>query len=221
MSANNGWGGEPTRCSAVQLPLPPDRDDVLVPLFFCIAPPTATAVIGGHHCSLVIVPFLQTVGVILLILLLPPERTLILDRYSHPRKETYKDDGWQHRRRDLRHLQCPLKVACVCTSVLPSFYALFDFPPVRIAMIVQPHCQRSNSPHPRPIPIPMGGTLQPPRGRIPPSPFQGGTRTCPRPRRASPRCPQSLSLSSSPPSSSSLYSTRLPSQRCPCALVNP
>jgi hypothetical protein len=58
--------------------------------------------------------------------------------------------------------------ACVRTSVLPSFYDLFDFFPVGIGMIVQPHCQRSDSPHTRPIPIPTGGAPQPPRGQIPP-----------------------------------------------------
>jgi hypothetical protein len=79
MSANNGQGGEPTRRSAVQSPSPPDCDDVLVPLSFCVAPPTATAVIGGRH-RLVIVPFLQTVAAIVLVLLHPPERTPIPDR---------------------------------------------------------------------------------------------------------------------------------------------
>jgi hypothetical protein len=78
---------------------------------------------------------------------------------------------WQHRRRDSRHVRRPLKVACVRTSVLPFFYALFDFPPVRIAMIVQPRRQRSDSPHPWTIPIPTGGTPQPPKGQIPPQPF--------------------------------------------------
>jgi hypothetical protein len=144
--------------------LPPNRNDVLVPSSFCIAPPTATAVIGGRH-RLVIVPFSRTVAVIVLILLLPPERTPIPDRDSRPRRETHDEDGRQHRRRDSRHVQRPLKVACMRTSVLPSFYALFDFSPVGIAMILQPCHRRSNSPHPRPIPIPMGGTPRPPRGR--------------------------------------------------------
>jgi hypothetical protein len=196
-------GGEPTRRYVVQSPSPPDRNDVLVPSSFCVAPPMATAVIGGCHCSLVIVPFLQTVAVIVLVLLLPPERTPIPDHDSCPRRETYDDDGRHHRRRDSRHVRRPLKVACMRTSFLPSFYALFNFFPVGIAMIVQPRCWRSESPYPRPIPIPTGGTLRPPRGRIPPSPFRGGTRTRPRRRRASPRCPQSLLSSSSPPSSSS------------------
>jgi hypothetical protein len=130
-SANNGQGGEPTRRSVVQLPLPPDRDDVLVPSSFCIAPSTATAVIGGHHCSLVIVPFLQTVAIIVLVLLLLPERTPIPDRDFHPRRATYNDNGWQHRRRrNSRHVRRPLEVACVRTSVLPSFYALFNFSPL-------------------------------------------------------------------------------------------
>jgi hypothetical protein len=163
MSANDGRGGEPTRRSAVQSPLPPDHDDVLVLSSFCVAHPTATAVIGGHHC-LVIAPFLQTVAVIVLVLLLPPKRTPIQDLDSRPRRETYDDDGRQHRRRDSRHVRCPLEVACVHTSFLPSFYALFDFSPVGITMIVQPRRWRSDSPHPRPIPIPTGGTPRPPRG---------------------------------------------------------
>ncbi len=192
-SANDGRGGEPTRRSAVQSPSPPDRDDVLVPSSFCVAPPTATAVIGGRHRSLVIVPFSRTVAVIVLDLLLPPERTPIPDRDSRPRRATYDDDGRKHRRRDSRRVRRPLEVACVRTSVLPSFYALFDFSPVGIAMIVKPRRRRSDSPHPRPIPIPTGGTPRPPRDRIRPSPFRGGTRTRPRPRRASPRRPQSLS----------------------------
>jgi hypothetical protein len=78
---------------------------------------------------------------------------------------------WQHRRRDLRHVRCLLEVACMRTSVLPSFYALFDFFPVRIAMIVQPRCRRSNLPHPRPILIPQEGTPPTPRRQIPPHPF--------------------------------------------------
>ncbi len=64
MLANNGRGGEPTRRSAVQSPSPPDCDNVLVSSSFCVAPPTATADIGGRH-RLVIVPFLQTVVVII------------------------------------------------------------------------------------------------------------------------------------------------------------
>jgi hypothetical protein len=35
----------------------------------------------------------------------------------------------QNRRRDLCNVRRPLEVACVRTSVLPSFYALFDFSP--------------------------------------------------------------------------------------------
>jgi hypothetical protein len=77
MSANNGPGGKPTRRSAVPLPLPPDWDNVPVPSPFGIAPPMATAVIGGCHCSLLIVPLLGTIAVIFLILLLLPKRTLI------------------------------------------------------------------------------------------------------------------------------------------------
>ncbi len=131
-----GGGGERTRRSAVQSPSPPDHDDVLVPSSFCVAPPTATTVIGGHHRSLIIVPFSRTVAVIILVLLLPPERMPILDCDSHPRRETYNDGGRQHRQHDSRHIRRPLEVACVRMSVLPSFYALFDFSPVGIAMIV-------------------------------------------------------------------------------------
>jgi hypothetical protein len=189
-SANNGRGGEPTRRSTVQLLSPPDRDNVLVQSSFCVAPPTATAVIGGRHRSLVIVPFLRTVAVIVLVLLLPPKRTPIPDCDSCPRRATYNNDGRQHRRRDSCHVQRPLEVACMHTSVLPSFYALFDFFPVGIAMIVQPRHWRSDSSHPRPISIPTGGTPQPPRDRILPSPFRGGTQTRPQPRWASPRRPQ-------------------------------
>ncbi len=80
MSANHGLGREPTRRSAVPSPSPPDRDDVPVPSSFGVAPPTATAVVGGRHRSLLIVPLSRTVAVIFLVLLLPPERTPIPDR---------------------------------------------------------------------------------------------------------------------------------------------
>ncbi len=90
MSANDGPEGEPTRRSAVPSPSPPDRDDVPVPSSFSIAPPMATAVFGGRHCSLVIVFLLRTVAVIFLILLLPPERTPIPDGETRPRRATYK-----------------------------------------------------------------------------------------------------------------------------------
>jgi hypothetical protein len=165
MSANDGRGGEPTRHSAVQSPSPPDCNDVLVPSSFCIAPPMATAVIGGHHCSLVIVPFLQTVAIIVLILLLLPERTPIPDCDSRPRRATYNDNGQQYRWRNSRHIQRPLKVACVRTSVLPFFYALFNFFPVRIAMIVQPCHWRSDSPPADPDP--NGGGAATPKGLNP------------------------------------------------------
>jgi hypothetical protein len=49
MSANDRPEEEPTRCSAVPSPLPPNCDDVPVPSSFGIAPPTATAVVGGCH----------------------------------------------------------------------------------------------------------------------------------------------------------------------------
>jgi hypothetical protein len=125
------------RRSAVQSPLPPNCNNVLVPSSFCVAPLMATAVIGGHNC-LVSVPFSQTVAIIVLILLLPPKRTPIPDCDSRPRREAYNNDSQQHRRCNLRHVRRPLEVACVRTSVLPSFYALFDFFPVGIAMIIQP-----------------------------------------------------------------------------------
>jgi hypothetical protein len=116
---------------------------------------------------------------------------------------------WQHRRRDLHHVRCPLKVSCMRTSVLPSFYALFNCFHVGIAMILQPCCWLSDSPHAWPNPIPMGGAPQPQRGRMPPRPFQG-PQTCPQPRRESRQRLQSL-LSSSlpPPLSSSSSSTGL------------
>ncbi len=66
MSANNGQGREPTRCSAVPSPSPPDCNDVPFPSSFGIAPPTATAVVGDHHHSLVIVLLSQTVAAIFL-----------------------------------------------------------------------------------------------------------------------------------------------------------
>jgi hypothetical protein len=90
MSANDGPGGEPTRRSAVPSPSPPDRDDVPVPLSFGIAPPMATAVVGGRHRSLVIVLLSRTVAVIFLVLLLPPERMPIPDRETRPRRATYE-----------------------------------------------------------------------------------------------------------------------------------
>jgi hypothetical protein len=95
MSANNGPGGEPTRLSAVPSPLPLDCNDVLVQSSFGIAPPTATSVISGHCCSLVIIPLLQTVAIIVLVLLLLPERMPILDRDSCPRRATYDNDNGQ------------------------------------------------------------------------------------------------------------------------------
>ncbi len=137
-------------------PSPSNCDDVPVPMSFRVTPPTATAVVGGRHRSLVIVPLSRTVAIIFLVLLLPPERTPILDRDSRPRRAIYGGDGgpaliharklsssstWrrgrppsihplppsaprQHRRHDSRHVQRPLKIACVRTSVLPSFYVL-------------------------------------------------------------------------------------------------
>jgi hypothetical protein len=82
------------RGSAVPLPLPPDHDYVPVPSSFSVAPPTATAVIGGHHCSLVIVRLSQTIVVIFLVLLLlQTKRMPIPDCDTHPRRATYKDDG--------------------------------------------------------------------------------------------------------------------------------
>jgi hypothetical protein len=73
--------------------LPPNCNNVLVLSSFGVAPPMATAVVGGHHRSLVSIPLLQTVAVIVLVLLLLPERTPIPDRDSHPRKATYNDNG--------------------------------------------------------------------------------------------------------------------------------
>ncbi len=90
MSANDGPGGEPTRRSTVPSPSPPDRDDAPVPSSFGIAPPMATAVVRGHHRSLVIVLLSRTVAVIFLVLLLPPERTPIPDGETRPRRATYE-----------------------------------------------------------------------------------------------------------------------------------
>ncbi len=162
MSANNNMGGgEPTRRSASPSPLPPDCDNDPVPSSFGVAPPMATAIVGGCHLSLVIVPLLQSVAVIILVLLLPPKRTPIPDHDSCPRRATYDNDSglgsihvrglslsWaqrqggpssihplpplsprQHRRPDLHHVRCLLEVKCVRMSVLPSFYALFNFSP--------------------------------------------------------------------------------------------
>jgi hypothetical protein len=83
-------GGEPKRRSAVPSPLPPNCNDVQVPLFFGIAPPMATAVVGGCHRSLVILLLLLTVAVIFLILLLPPKRTPFPDPGTLPRRATCK-----------------------------------------------------------------------------------------------------------------------------------
>jgi hypothetical protein len=214
MSANDGPGGEPTRRSAVPSPSPPDRDDVLVPSSFGVAPPTATAIVGGCHRSLVIIPLSRTVTVVVLVLLLLPERTPIPDRDSRPTRATYVvNDGQasiharglssssarhrgrpasihplppsaprQYRRRDSRHVRRPLEVACVRTSVLPSFYALFDFFRVGIAMILHPCRWRSDSPHPRPNPIPKGGGRRNPgvaKFRL--VPFEGGLKLVPDP----------------------------------------
>jgi hypothetical protein len=93
ISANDGPGGEPTRRSAVPSPLPPNRDNVPVPSSFGVAPPVATAVVGGRHCSLVIVPLSGTVAVIFLVLLLPFERTPIPDHETHLRRATYNKAG--------------------------------------------------------------------------------------------------------------------------------
>jgi hypothetical protein len=187
MLANNGPGGEPTRRSAVPLPSPPDCDNVPVPLSFGVAPPMATAVVGGRHHSLVIVPLLGTVVVIFLVLLLPPERTPIPDRETHPRRATYDNDGspalihahgqssslarrWGRSVSihplppsvSQQHWGRKLRhVGCslkIATSVLPSFYFLINFFLIGIAMIVRPCCWRLGSPPPRPILIPSGGT---------------------------------------------------------------
>jgi hypothetical protein len=66
MSANDWQGREPTRRSAVPSPLPPDHDDVPFLSSFGIAPPTAAAVVGDCHHSLVIVLLSQTVTAIFL-----------------------------------------------------------------------------------------------------------------------------------------------------------
>jgi hypothetical protein len=210
--ANNGPGGgaKETFCGAITVAVRLRRCSDSIVLRSC-ASPTTTAVVGCPHRSLVIVPLSQTIPVIVIVLLLPPERMLIPDRDSHLRRATYDDDGglasiharglsslsaWlqgrpalippfplsaprQHRLRNLRHVRRPLEVACVCTSVLPSFYEPLRFFPVGIAMINQPCRRRSDSPHPWPIPIPTRGTPRPLRGQILPHPFRGGPQTRP------------------------------------------
>ncbi len=93
MLANDGSGRELTRRSVVPSPSLPDCNDVPVPSSFGLAPPMATAAIGGRHYSLVIVLLLQTIAIIFLVLLLPPKRTPIPDRETRPRRATYGDDG--------------------------------------------------------------------------------------------------------------------------------
>jgi hypothetical protein len=158
MLANDRLGGEPTRRSAVPSLSLPDCNNVLVPLSFGVAPPTATAVVGGRHCSLVIVLLLRTVAVIFLVLLLPPERTPIPDRETHLRMAAYDDGSLAliHARGQLLlSARClgqsalihPLPLSAsqrhwghesrhvrrsleVATSILPSFYALINFFPI-------------------------------------------------------------------------------------------
>ncbi len=87
-------GGEPMRHYAVPLPSPPKNcKDVPIPSSFSVSPLTATAVVGGHHRSLVIVPLSQTVAVIFLVLLLPHTRTPIPNCETHPRRATYDNNG--------------------------------------------------------------------------------------------------------------------------------
>jgi hypothetical protein len=85
-------GGGANRTSVVASPLPPNRNNVWVPSSFGVAPPMTNAVVGGCHCSLVIVPLLQTIAIIILVLLLLPKRTPILDRETHLRA-TYDNIG--------------------------------------------------------------------------------------------------------------------------------
>jgi hypothetical protein len=93
MLASNRPGRELTRRSVVPSLLLPDRNDVLVLSSFGVAPPTATAVVGGYHRSVIIVPLLQTIAIIILVLLLPPERMPMPDPDSRPRRVTYNNDG--------------------------------------------------------------------------------------------------------------------------------
>jgi hypothetical protein len=166
--------------------LPTDHDNVPVPSSFGVVPPTATAVVGGCHRSLVIVLLLGTVAVIFLLLLLLPERMPIPDHETHRRGATYDNNNspalihacgqssslarrqgrstsihplppsasQRHWGCKSRHVQRSLKVA---TSVLPSFYALINFPPIGIAMIVRPRRWRLGSPPPPADPDPIGG----------------------------------------------------------------
>ncbi len=61
------------RCSTLPSLLPPNCDNVPVSLSFGVAPPMATAVVGGRHLSFVIVPLLHTIAIIVLLLLLSPK----------------------------------------------------------------------------------------------------------------------------------------------------
>jgi hypothetical protein len=53
---------------------------------------------------------------------------------------------------------------CMYSHCICSPETGIDFSPVGIAMMVQPHCRRSDSPHPRAIPIPTGGGAATPEG---------------------------------------------------------
>ncbi len=166
-SANNGLGGEPMRRSMVPLPLPPDHNNFPVSLSFGIAPPTATAVVGVHHCSLVIVPLLQTVTVIFLVLLLPPKKMPIPDCEICLRRATYNNNGspalitrtgscccWPGGEDDPRQSTpflcqplgsisgaiCTLYDARSKSQRLSSHSMPLQVFPIRIRMIVQPHC---------------------------------------------------------------------------------
>jgi hypothetical protein len=70
-------------------PSPLDRDDVLVPSSFGVAPLMATAIVGGRHHFVGIIPLSQTVAVIVLVLLLLPERTPIPDCDSRSTRASY------------------------------------------------------------------------------------------------------------------------------------
>ena len=123
--------------------------------------------------------------------------------------------SWRHWRRDLCHARCLLKVTMF---VLPSFEALFDSPPVRIAMIVRPRHWCSDSPPPaNPDPNRRDAvTLQDPNSALP---LLRGALNLSLTLSGILAVPPLLSLL--PPSSSSLLSTRILPRHCPWELVDP
>jgi hypothetical protein len=91
MSANNGPRGGVTRHSVVPSPVPLHCNNFLDPSSFGVAPPMATAVVGGLHCSIIIISLSRTVAVIVLVLFLPPKRMPIPD-HETPLRATYNNN---------------------------------------------------------------------------------------------------------------------------------